>query len=272
MLWQPVLASQIQLDLPDRMPVNAEYLPGDTSKPAILVLHGFLQTYEFIATSNIVNGISGLGYTVLAPNLSLGVPNRKQSLQCSAPHTHNLDADLAEIDFWITWLKSQGYRSVILVGHSWGSQHSIAYRIKYPESPVTAIVAISLVRTHQTDARTDQQISAAQSRQASSPSQLHPYELSFCKEYMAIAQSYMSYAIWNDQKVFASLSELKKNKIPVYVVLGGSDKRIDLKWQQSIRSLVKETMIVDGANHFFSHLHEFELIDILQNILVDVAQ
>ena len=265
-------AATIQQQLPDGMPASAEYLPADAAKPAILVLHGFLQTFEFMATRNIVNGLSALGYTVLAPNLSLGVPNRNQSMQCQAPHAHTFSGDMAEIGFWIDWLQQQGYRSVILVGHSWGSQHSLGYILHNPEAPVTAAIAISLVRAHQPSPIHVAQSVDARARLAEHDRSLRPYNLNFCREFMATPQSYLSYSEWDDAKVLDVLGQLQKRRVPVEIIVGGQDKRIDPTWLEELDPRVASLTVIDGANHFFSHVHEFDLNDQLERILSVLPQ
>ena len=265
-------AEALHVQLPNGLPVNAEYLQGDKSRPAILVLHGFLQTFEFMSTRNIINGLVAQGYSVLAPNLSLGVPNRKQSAQCTAIHSHTLESDLQEIKFWIDWLTQVGHASVILIGHSWGSQHGLAYLDAHPDAAIKAVIAISLVRTHQTPAQTRAQIEQAEQRLATSDKGLHPYAMSFCKQYMATAQGYLSYARWDDDKVMAVLAKLQKHKLPVYAVLGGADKRIDAAWLEGLKQRVSQLAVVDGANHFFSHVHEFDLNDRLESILAELTE
>lgn len=264
-------AERLHLKLANGQEVNGEYQQGDKAKPAILVLHGFLQTYEFMSTRNIVNGLAAQGYSVLAPNLSLGVPNRQQSAQCTAVHSHTLESDLQEIAFWIEWLKQAGHTSVILVGHSWGSQHALAYLAAQPDPAVKAVIAISLVRTHQSLAQNAEQIQQAQQRIAAKDNGLHAYAMSFCKQYMATAQSYLSYARWDDTRVMGVLSQLQKNQVPVYVIIGSADKRIDAQWLEALQPRVTELAVVDGANHFFSHVHEFDLNDRLESILTELG-
>jgi pimeloyl-ACP methyl ester carboxylesterase len=247
--------------------VNAEFLAGNVHRPALLVLHGFLQTNEFQATQNIINGLSGLGSAVLGPNLSLGIPDRKQSMQCQAPHQNTFDEDLAEINFWVDWLRHQGYLSVILVGHSWGSQHSLGYADAYPQAPVAAVIAISLVRTEQADAVRRKQVAAARTRAARHDVSLQAYTLSYCKSYMASPESYLSYARWDDALVVDTLNRLQKRNLPVYVVIGSNDRRSDAAWIDTLRPKAAQLTVVQGANHFFSSIYEFELNDRLEDIL-----
>lgn len=263
-------AEDIQQSLPDGKTLNAEYHPGDARRPAILVLHGFLQTHEFTATQSIIISSASLGYTILGPNLSLGVSDRQQSMQCEAPHKHIFEDDLSEIDFWVKWLLKKGHPSVIIVGHSWGSQHGIGYVEAYPQAPVSAVIAISLVRTRE-DAKTlSRQVTEARARAARHDQSLQPYALSFCNTFMATPQSYLSYARWDDKQVVDTLVRLQARKFPVYVVLGSGDNRSDDNWVQTVCRHVTQVTVIKGANHFFSSVHEFDLSDRIEAILTEL--
>ena len=266
----PAEAQDLHLTSPDGKPVNAEYKAGDVRRPAIVVLHGFLQTREFLTTQTIINGLSSVGNAILSPNLSLGVPDRKQSMQCRAPHQNTFESDLREINTWVQWLRKQGYPSVILVGHSWGSQHSLGYADAYPKEPIVALVNVSLVRSEQTPQVRTRQMAAAKARLARHDMSLQPYNLGFCKDYMARPDTYLSYARWNDAQVLAVLDHLKKRRLPVYVVLGSQDNRSDTQWVKALRVRTREVSVIDGANHFFSALHEFDLNDRLEAIFVQL--
>jgi len=263
-------AEPVQHRAPDGTPLNAEYHKGDTGRPAILVVHGFLQTYEFITTQSVIDGLSSLGYTVLGPNMSLGVPDRKQSMQCRAPHRNTFDQDLSEIGLWVEWLRRAGHASVILVGHSWGSQHALGYADAYPRAPVAAVIAISLVRAEQGATLRNKQIAAAEARQARRDRSLQPYVLSYCKPYMATPESYLSYARWGDAQVIDALARLQQRAFPIEVVIGSEDRRIDDAWIQSLRRHATQVTVVEGANHFFSSMHELDLNDRIEEILARI--
>src|SRR5512134_1452298 len=80
----------VQQDMRPGIPANAEYLIGERSKPAVLLLHGFLQTREFATVATLARDLQDEGYTVLAPTLSLSIPNRERSLACEAVHRHSM--------------------------------------------------------------------------------------------------------------------------------------------------------------------------------------
>lgn len=264
-------AETLRLRSPDGKYLNAEYHRGDTKRPAIVVLHGFLQTYEFLTTQSIINSLSMLGYTIIGPNLSLGISDRRQSMQCQAPHSHSFNDDLHEIDFWIGWLREQGYSHFIIVGHSWGSQHGLGYVEAYPKAPVSAVIAVSLVRAEQAANIRAKQVAEAQDRAARRDQSLQPYALSFCKTFMAAPQSYLSYARWDDARVIGSLTRLQERKVPVYVVIGSEDNRVDDEWVRELRHHATQVSVIEGANHFFSSTHEFDLSDQLEAILAQIG-
>ena len=264
-------AETLKLQSPDGKFLIAAHLRGDVKRPAILVLHGFLQSFQFQTTENIINNLSSLGYTIVGPNLSLGISGRLQSMQCQAPHSHTFDDDLREIDFWVGWLRKQGHASVILVGHSWGSQHVLGYTETRPKTPVAAVIAVSLVRAEQAAPVRAKQIAKAQGRAARRDLSLQPYALSFCKTFMGTPRSYLSYAHWDDQRVIDSLTRLQERKLPVYAVIGSQDKRLDDEWVQELRRHATQVTVIEGANHFFSSFHEFDLSDRLEAILAQIG-
>lgn len=263
----PICADNLRLRFSNGKYLNAEYLPGDIQRPGILVLHGFLQTNEFETTQSLINNLSMLGYTVIGPNLSLGVSDRRQSMQCQAPHNHSFEDDLREIDFWVDWLRRQGHPGVILVGHSWGSQHGLGYIEAHPKAPVLGLIAVALVRAEQRAAVSAKQVAKAEARLVRGDASLRAYALGFCKNFMATPGSYLSYARWDDARVIDSLARLQGRKLPVYVVVGSKDRRIDDEWIKKMGEHAAQLTVIEGANHFFSSVHEFDLNDRLEEIL-----
>ena len=178
-----VQAEKVSMTLPSGLVVNADYSSDDPAQPTLLVLHGFLQTREFQATKNIIDGLADMDYEVLGPSLSLGIGNRRKSLSCEALHMHTLDNDLEELDLWVDWLLQNEHPSVVLIGHSWGGQHALAYVEKYPERPIAGVMAVSLVRSRQDEATLAAQDARAEARLKAGESEPDSYALNFCKKY-----------------------------------------------------------------------------------------
>jgi len=270
LLSQSLMAETVKITLPGAKVATATWNNGSVDRPAIIVMHGFLQTRTFRATSNIIEALSSQGHAILGPNLSLGISNRQQSMQCQAAHQHTFDGDLKEILAWTQWLKAKGFKSFILVGHSWGSQHGISFANTYPNVPVKALIAFSLTPPKITQAARKAQINFAQQQLLSKPSALHKYQLSFCKNYTSTPVSYLSYAACTEKELIKGLAKLRERKIPVYIILGSSDRRINKRWIASMKKS-SHLIVVKGANHFFSSVHELELADKLEEILGRMA-
>ena len=122
-----VVASEMSLQLPSGIKALADYRKGSMDKPAVLVLHGFLQTYHFSTVRLIVGELSDAGYTVLSPTLTLNIDQRRASLTCDAIQHHSAEQATRELGAWVEWLKKNGYKRIILIGHSTGSNHLLSY-------------------------------------------------------------------------------------------------------------------------------------------------
>jgi len=261
-------AIDVELTLPNGNVATAEYLQRSSGEQAVVVLHGFLQSNRFLATQNIAEGLAGLGYTVLAPNLTLGTSRRRQSMDCAAAHTHTLQQDRTEIGRWIDWLQSKGYRRIVLVGQSWGSRHAVDYQSHVNDSRIQAIIGISLVRDKPPTGDLGSAVAEARRHAQTNPTALHDYPLNFCQRYVGTAASFLSYAGYDDPRALHSISGLG---VPVHVILGSADKRYDAGWVQALRHAGAKITVIAGANHFFSAMHEFDLNDRIADILKVVA-
>lgn len=265
-----ILAEVVSETLPNGVIATAEYRKGDSDKPAVVMLHGFLQTYNFQSTYITIEGVSGLGFAVVAPNLTLGVPNRKRSLQCDAIHQHTLADDLAEIDFWAQWALKKGNKKIIFVGHSWGGAHALAYVAQKENiKDVAGVIAVSLILISDVSnfELQNSQIIQAKILEQNDSKKLGKYTLSFCKDFTGTAESFLSYAEWGNARLLSSLETVSKKGEPVYVILGSADKRFKKEWVTELESAGAKIAVVEGANHFFSAQHEFELIDELEIVL-----
>lgn len=239
---------------------SADYHPGQTGKLAVLVLHGFLSTRDFLTVSNLANALADSGYTVLAPNLTLGVNLRMVGLPCEAIHTHSLADDLTEINLWVEWLVNHGHKKIVLVGHSFGSLQGLLYTLEYKNPAIKKLVAASLLDMESEigEAAAHAQIKKAQALVAKSDSALGEYQMSYCKKYVAPPKAFLSYATWTKQRVLRAISQ---THVPVQVILGGSDSRMGNGWPEVLRKNGVALQVIAGANHFFSNEHEFDLLD-----------
>lgn len=253
-------ADTISLAMPNGMAALADYRPGQPDKPALLLLHGFLQTHNFPTVFRLTEALHGEGYTVLAPTLTLGVPNRRQSLACEAIHSHTLHSDAAEIERWLDWLAGRGHRSVILVGHSTGSLNLLNYASEHRHPSVRKLIGISLVEARlELYGKQRRSLEAdLRKRIARGDAGLIEYPLSFCRKYLATPAGLLSYLEWSPERMLATVRRLD---LPQAYVMGDQDDRLGNNWIQRLSGTGKRLHIIRGANHFMDGEHEFDLLD-----------
>ncbi len=246
--------------------LTALYQQGEADKPALLILHGFLQTRDFPVVQWLGEALADEGYAVLLPTLSLRINRRIESLPCDAIHTHSMGADVHELGLWVHWLKQQGYQRVVLIGHSSGSLNVLAYTLDHPQDPVQSLVVVSLLGIDNSIDKTAyrKQLEQATTLAKSGRSQLDEYALGFCKKYLAPPNAFLSYARWVNTEVLTNIPRLQT---PLYVILGGADRRVARDWPARLRKKGATVFVVPGANHFFDAEHSFDLLDTIEKIL-----
>jgi len=238
--------------------VDANYLLGAQNKPAVLLVHGFLQTRTFSTVATLADRLHDAGYTVLTPTLSLNIPLRKQSLPCEAIHRHGLDEDVAEIALWVRWLKAQGHSHIVLFGHSFGSLQLLAYLSDQPDPAVKAYIGTSLIEAQigSTDRRA--LIVQLEERLRHNQRDLVNQSLSFCRKYTSTPEGLLSYVRWDRTR---TLTALKQAPVRTLLIMGDSDNVLGHNWLKALQHIRTRIVVVKGANHFMGGEHEFDLLD-----------
>ncbi len=250
----------------------AEYEQGEADKPAVVVLHGFLQTNNYLTLSNIKEAVVDNGYSLLAPVMSLDVNKRTTSLPCQATHKHTMQDSLAEVDSWMQWLKSKGHTEVVLIGHSFGSVQAVAYiekRFGNTSFPaMKKVIGVSLIDSEYVPdiKRREQDRNIARKRLQQKDSDIYAYRLSYCHQYRAPARSFLSYADWTSDRILSALKSLT-TRTEIISILGSKDKRVPTNWPDKQKKAGADVRIVEDANHFFGGNQQIDLIDLLDEIL-----
>ena len=237
---------------------GAEYRLGERSKPAVLLLHGFLQTRDFPTVATLTRGLNDAGYSVLSPTLSLNIPNRAQSLACEAVHNHDLGDDVAEVARWVDWLKSRGHRSIVLIGHSFGAFQLLAYLTADPDAAIKGYIGISLLEPQTGPPSRAALIAQLERHQQTDPRALVATRLSYCRKYLSTPEALLSYVRWEQPRI---LSVLKRPPVPVGLIMGDADDLLGSGWIKALEHLQTRIVIVKGANHFMDGQYEFDLLD-----------
>ena len=258
--WLPASAHAeiARLEMRPKIGASAEYLAGRHDKPAVLLLHGFLQTREFPTVATLARGLHDAGYTVLTPTLSLGIPNRQQRLACEAVHRHSMDDDIGEIAHWIDWLKSRGHRSIVLAGHSFGSLQLLAYLNARPDRAIKTYIGASLIEAQVGAVPRSALIADLENRTLDKSPALVTQSLSFCKKYTSTPHAVLSYARWDQARTLAAV---KDAPIKVQLIMGAADNMIGHNWIHALQHVHAAMAVVPGANHFMDGEHEFDLLE-----------
>jgi len=262
-------AEKVQLSIHKNIIANADYYEGDNNRSAILIIHGFLQTNNFYTVRRLFDALAESGHSVLSPNLSLGISNRKKSLACEAIHTHTIEDDAKEIALWVEWLFQKTHKPVILIAHSAGSLSALAYLSSVSNATVQKAILISLYTFGPGAAAYETELDQFKAREAlrNNDQQLHEFGLSFCKKYVSSAKHYLSYYNWSSAKVNEALQKPLLNRISKTVIIGSSDKKINRPWVNTLKRQQINFIEVEGANHFFDQQHEFDLLDAIEDLL-----
>jgi pimeloyl-ACP methyl ester carboxylesterase len=253
-------AELVSLALGANLAGNAEYRKGDPTKPAVLILHGFLQTQDFPIVYRLTEGLSAEGHGVLAPTLTLGVTHRRQSLACEAIHSHTMADGIREIEAWIKWLKARHPGPIVVLGHSLGSLTLLAYLDKGADPAVVKFIGVSIMegRVHANPREHDKAVEALRKlvREGRREPTSQPY--SFCKSLNAVPKSLLSYLEWTPARVMRTSQAHIKD---ITYIMGSRDDRLGPGWIERLARTGVRVRIIQGANHFMDGAHEFDLLD-----------
>lgn len=267
LLQSPSLCAEIiENKLTTGTVLSANFHAGKPQLPAIILLHGFLQTREFPTVNRLADGLAAAGYTTLTPTLSLGISRRAKSLPCEAAHRHTLEQDITEIAAWVDWLSKRQSGPIVFIGHSYSSLQGLVYASGTPHPALRQVIALSLVDTEQHPAHVSvtKLLAQAKTRVAKGNKQLVNFALGHCIKFTATPQSYISYAKWNRKRV---LDMSRNSRVPVQVIIGGDDNRMGRDWAQTLSSAGMNVNKINGANHFFDAEYEFDLLDLVLSLL-----
>ena len=256
----PAGSALVTLTLDDGRIAEAEYWPGETQRPSVIVLHGFLATRDFPTVRRLAEALADEGHSVLLPTLSLGLDRRRQSVACEAIHTQSMQHDVAELRRWVEWMREHGGGAPAVIGHSAGGVQVTAMVDHFRDlhASRTVLISLSYFGEEQGAAMFTTLRERAQRDLASMPEGVHPYALSYCKEYVTTPAALLSYLEWDKGRMTAALAS---SSVPVTVIYGSNDKRIDAEWLESLSGGGVTVRMVDGANHFFDLAHELDLLD-----------
>ncbi len=260
----------------NNMTLNANLEKADNwpAGPVILITHGTLSHNgsEIIASLQELLGENGI--SSLAINLGLGIDDRHGSYDCQKPHRHRHEDAIAEIGQWLDWLKKQGSKQVVLMGHSRGGNQAAWFAAEHDDPVITKVVLIAPQTWSPEHAATDYEkrygkplaplLAKAQSlvKAGQGETMIKPVDFIYCKDTAASADAFVSYYAPDLRKDTPTL--LPRISKPVLIFAGTEDRIVeglDKKLQPLVKSGKIELDIIDGADHFFRDLYLEDIVD-----------
>jgi esterase/lipase len=225
-----------------------------------------MMTHNFPTVKRLAESLNESGYNVLTPSLSLGISQRRKSMACEAIHLHSLEEDIKELEQWIQWSEKKTDKDIILIGHSTGSIHLASYLSSHPENQITQVIFIAMPDFNMSNKL--EQINKLQKKAQqlilNNNQSLHDFTLSYCDKYPTTATNFLSYLQLSKENISLYINKIV---IPKTLIIGSNDNRVDQTWSKTLTQHGVNVIRVDGANHFFDNEHEFDLLDIIENIL-----
>lgn len=239
----------------------------------ILITHGGLESRDMAIIHNLQQGLADNGYSTLAINLSLGIDNRHGRYDCHVTHRHRNQDAADEIAAWVGWLKRQGARDIVVLGHSRGGAQTALYAAEHHDPAVKAVVLMAPATADNTSASTYQRrydkplapiLVKARKLVAAGRGDtvLHHVGLLNCRDSSATAASFVSY--YGDPDQVDGPQLIKRISQPILVIVAGDDHVVvglaGKLSKQSDGSHLR-MKIVSGSGHLFRDLYLDDAID-----------
>lgn len=264
-------AETVEARLPAGIVATANFHNGLASRPAVLLLHGFLQTYHSPPMSSLANNLASKGYTILSPTMSLNVDRRNQSMACEAIHTHTMEGEVGEVNYWVNWLNTKGFKEVVVVGFSsTGNVAALLAGNKNSNPSVSNIILTSIIPVAIEPKERQQYLRTMDSNQTKNNKKMGNFSVGYCKKnFTAAIGSYLSYASYDNNK---TLELIRETSIPANIILGSVDTVMPANWTTKMEALhtKHKITILKNANHFFDDSSEFDFAEAVENILKDI--
>ncbi|MCH9741713.1 MAG: alpha/beta fold hydrolase [Proteobacteria bacterium] len=261
---QATFAENVTITLENGFTANANFRSHSTDKPAIIVVHGFLSTYNYNTVQVISDELYNKGYTVLTPNLTLGISNRSEPIPCNTLHRSTMNNEGDEVNAWLDWLGSKGYKHFALVGHSAGS-NSILVSLEKNKTPLDAIILTAL---YDFSALPEKVLERDKKRAQNNLIADKPdtYSLALCRgNYLATSSNYLSYLNWTKTRI---IDTLNRSPYPITVIMPGKDSRLEgTDWLEQLRQTKAKVALIPNADHFFTSDAEFDLTEAINQAL-----
>lgn len=276
------LAYANEVTLPYKgLTLNADFGLAPSKTPAdgvILITHAGLAHRGMESVTYLQSLFKERGYSTLAINLSLGLNNRHGMYDCKVTHRHRYADAADEIGAWVDWLKKQGVKRVVLLGHSRGGAETALYAAERDNPLVKAVVLLAPDTRETNDAAAYQQrykkplapvLEKAQNlvQEGKGGTVLEHTDFLYCPDTSVSADTFVSYYGPDPRLDTAYL--IPKIRKPTLVVLAGDDEIVvnDKKFAPLADGTRVQMKVIDGAGHFFRDLYADDAVDAINTFL-----
>jgi pimeloyl-ACP methyl ester carboxylesterase len=264
--------------------INAElYAPRERPDNVVLITHGGLGHRGMEPIPQLQGLLQERGYATLAINLSLGIDDRHGMYDCGTTHRHLHHEAAEEIGVWVRWLKTQGVKRVVLLGHSRGAAGTALYASGRIEPEVQAVIllapdtresndAVAYETRHGTPLAPLLKTAVGLVRPGEADVVLEHVGFLYCPDAAVTARTFVSYYGWDPRLDTAHM--VPGIERPVLILLAGDDEIVvdNAKFEGlSARPNVK-VEVIDHAGHFFRDLHADDAVDAIDAFLYDLAK
>jgi len=248
------------------------------SDGVILITHGGLMHRGMELYVLLQELLKEQGYSSLAINLSLGMDNRHGSLDCKTIQRHRYSDAADEIGSWVSWLKAQGVKEIVLLGHSRGGGETALYASAHEDPAVKAVILLAPDTRETNDAKAYQaryhqplssMLAKAQKLVNSGRGDTvmqHTHFL-YCADSPVTAATFVSYYGPDPRLDTAYL--IPKIRYKTLIVLAGADQIVVnvKKFLPLAKPAHVQVKTINGAGHFFQDLFADDAVDDMKTFL-----
>lgn len=278
-----VRAETVEIAGPGGLALVADYrapINPRPNAPAILMVHGILQTGRFLVVRPLAEALAEKGHPTLSITLSHGVSRRTDPLTCDSLHRYPFEDSLPEIRAWLQWLRQRGHPTAVLVGHSIGANQMLYYAVRTEGPAIRGLVTVALVASErpqlinlfqQTTGKSYDAMVQEAKRLVKERKGDHLLTVPFfaCSQARVTARAFLSYFGPDAPRRPEPL--LPAVRIPYLAVHGSADSRA-AALAPKVRSLQKENPAfrwkeIEAADHFFREFLAEDLAETVDQFL-----
>ena len=265
---------------------NLELAEGKKlSDGVVLIMHSFLahNGMEIIKAGQ--DALLENEQSSLAINLSYGVDNRHGSYDCMTPISFKLSDAMTELDAWLNWLKSQGVKKSVLMGHSISANQVLIYAVDRNDPVIACLEHLLLVpntvghpsspERYETryGASLEKILERAKKMIAEGKADqlMENTDFGFCPKSSVTADAFYDF-YQQGNKFWTAHLYLTDVKVPTLVIAASMDE-VQPDIEKHVKPYVDNKLIsltvIDGAGHFF---RDFNIEDAVEKAVEFIAK